>query len=298
MTNLTPLFAEHPLDRMDHLRDDIALHRDAASLDKRRYLVIFDNQVVVAADGRECLLRHQALADLPLAMESLVFLGGDQGLHYFAIRAIDMPGDDFECIGIRRFANDGWLADGALGLVAEANSLLLWHQHHGFCARCGNASESAHGGWRRDCPACEAQHFPRTDPVAIMLVTEGDRCLLGRGHHFDEQRYSCLAGFLEPGETIEAAARRELFEEAGVRGGKVQYLASQPWPFPSSLMIGMQVEAETTALNIDSNELADAIWVDKADVRAVLEGATDRGFLLPPRIAIARTLLQAWVDGV
>ena len=298
MSYPTPLFAGHLLDRMDHLRDDIARHRDAASLDKRRYLVIFDNQVVVTADEQNCLLRHQVLADLPLAMDSQVFLGGDQGLYYFAIRATDAPGSDFECIGIRRFANDGLLADSELGLVAEANSLLLWHQHHGFCARCGNASVSAHGGWRRDCPACEAQHFPRTDPVAIMLVTDGERCLLGRGHHFEEQRYSCLAGFVEPGETIEAAARRELFEEAGVRGGAVRYLASQPWPFPSSLMMGMQVAAETTALNIDHNELADAIWVDKADVRAVLEGATDRGFLLPPRIAIARTLLQAWVDGL
>ena len=175
--------------------------------------------------------------------------------------------------------------------------MLAWHANHGFCARCGAKSEVVYGGWRRDCPACQTEHFPRTDPVVIMLVTCGDKCLLGRGYRFEGPMFSCLAGFMEPGETIAQAALRELWEEAGVKGRDVKYLFDQPWPFPSSLMIGVHIQADDMTLNIDTNELAEVIWADKTDVAAVMNGAIDRPFRLPPRIAIARDLLTYWLAG-
>src|SRR5690606_35678132 len=130
------------------------------------------------------------------------------------------------------------LPEHELGAAAEARSLVHWHRSHRFCALCGALSKMANAGWRRDCPQCGAAHFPRTDPVAIMLAVDGERCLLGRQPRFAPGMYSCLAGFVEPGETLEDAVRREIFEEAGIRIGRVRYLASQPWPMPSSLMVG------------------------------------------------------------
>ncbi len=189
-----------------------------------------------------------------------MFLGGKDQHHYFSLAVPAELAEGYELLPLRALVLDKMLADKDLGMLAEANSLLCWHQSHAFCARCGTQSVVAHGGWRRDCPNCAAEHYPRTDPVVIMLVTYGDNCLLGRGHNFVERHFSCLAGFMEPGETIEQAALRELWEEAGVKGGKATYLLDQPWPFPSNLMIGVHIEAQDDSLNIDHNELAEAIW--------------------------------------
>lgn len=178
--------------------------------------------------------------------------------------------------------------------AATARAILHWHRSHGFCATCGAASDLAMAGWQRSCPACGAQHFPRTDPVVIMLVTHGNSVLLGRSPGWPEGMYSCLAGFVEPGETIEAAVRREVFEEAGVRLGAVRYLASQPWPFPASLMLGCAADALDTALTIDPAELEDALWLNREDVLAAMAGEHPR--VKPARKgAIAHFLLSNWL---
>jgi len=179
--------------------------------------------------------------------------------------------------------------------AASAKALFGWHDSHGFCARCGQASVMTHAGWQRHCPACGATHFPRTDPVVIMLVTHGDRLLLGRSPAWPEGMYSLLAGFVEPGETFEAAVRREVFEETGVVVGDVRYLASQPWPFPASLMLGAIGQATSTAITLDPAELQDAIWLTRQEVLDVQLGHNPK--VKPARKgAIAQYLITAWLS--
>lgn len=179
-------------------------------------------------------------------------------------------------------------------LAAMARALLGWHATHGFCARCGARTEPAQAGWIRRCPSCRAEHYPRTDPVVIMLITRGNRLLLGRSAAWPEGMYSLLAGFIEPGETVEAAVRREVAEETGIRVGEVGYLASQPWPFPASLMIGCRGEALSEEITIDPVELEDALWVTREEMLAVLAGLDPR--IKPARKgAIAHFLINAWV---
>jgi NAD+ diphosphatase len=179
-------------------------------------------------------------------------------------------------------------------LVATAKAVTGWHAAHGFCAKCGQRTVIAKAGWQRDCPACGAHHFPRTDPVVIMLITHGDAVLLGRSTFWPEGMYSLLAGFVEPGETIEAAVRREVHEETGVRVGDVGYLSSQPWPFPASLMFGCRGEAEGREISLDDDELEDAMWLTKAEVVEVFAGAHPK--VKPSRRgAIARFLLERWL---
>ncbi len=179
-------------------------------------------------------------------------------------------------------------------LAATARALLTWHANHGFCAKCGAASGATQAGWQRACPACEAQHFPRTDPVVIMLVTHGNRLLLGRSPGWPDGMYSCLAGFIEPGETIEAAVRRETFEETGVATGAVRYLASQPWPFPASLMIGCHAEAVSDTITLDPAELEHACWVTREDMVTVMAG--EHPLIKPARKgAIAHFLIANWL---
>ena len=179
-------------------------------------------------------------------------------------------------------------------LVATAKAIIGWHATHRFCARCGERTDIAMAGWQRDCPACNSHHFPRTDPVAIMLIIRGNSVLVGRSHGWPEAMYSLLAGFVEPGETIEAAVRREVFEEAGIRVGAVRYLASQPWPFPSSLMFGCHGEALNGEITVDPDEIEDAIWVSREELMDVFAGNSDR--IKPARKgSIAHFLLRNWL---
>ncbi|MFV0492633.1 MAG: NAD(+) diphosphatase [Pseudorhodobacter sp.] len=179
-------------------------------------------------------------------------------------------------------------------LAATAKSVLHWHRSHRYCAVCGSASEMAQGGWQRGCPSCGAQHFPRTDPVVIMMVTHGNSALMGRSPNWPEGMYSCLAGFIEPGETAEAAVCREVAEEAGIRLGKPRYIASQPWPFPSSLMLGFHAEAETVEIQIDPAELEDARWVSREDLVAAMAGHHPE--IKPARRgSIAHALIANWL---
>jgi NAD+ diphosphatase len=180
-------------------------------------------------------------------------------------------------------------------LAATARSLALWHDSHGYCSSCGAASQMSEAGWKRVCPSCEREHFPRTDPVAIMIAVRGDQCLIGRQKVWPQGFWSALAGFCEPGETIEQAAARELFEEAGIRcdPSSAEYVACQPWPFPSSLMIALILEAENESVEIDSNEIEAAKWVSRAEMRKILAGQHETIFC-PPKLAIAHHLLAFW----
>ncbi len=190
----------------------------------------------------------------------------------------------------------GELSADDAGDAASAKGVIEWHRSHLFCARCGSPSLPEDGGWRRGCPSCKAQHFPRTDPVVIMLVLHKGRALLGRQAVWPERMYSLLAGFMEPGETIEEAVRRETFEETGVRVGRVGYLVSQPWPFPSSLMIGCIAEAQDDAITIDDHELEAALWAPASEVVASFTGGPAR-FTAGRKGAVARMILESWVDG-
>ena len=205
--------------------------------------------------------------------------------------------EDLLITDLRSIAVQGLVETVHLPPLAEAKAMLAWHARHRFCANCGAATNLVCGGWRRDCPACHAQHFPRTDPVVIMLASKGDACLLGRSPRFAPGMWSCLAGFIEPGETIEEAVRRETVEEAGIVCGRVAYFASQPWPFPMSLMIGCHAEALTETISIDADELEGARWFDREELVAMLQHRHPDGLVMPPPVAIAHHIIRAFIDG-
>jgi len=207
----------------------------------------------------------------------------------------DMPAG-IKAIDYRSAYMQGLIDEAALGALAQGAALHAWNASHRFCSKCGHASEMRAGGYRRHCPACGADHFPRTDPVAIMLTATREKCLLGRSRHFAPGMYSALAGFIEPGETIENAVRRETLEEAGIRLGRVVYHASQPWPFPYSLMIGCFGEPLNEDIQADLNELEDCRWFFRDEVRLMLARAHPGGLTTPPKGAIAHTLISTWVE--
>jgi NAD+ diphosphatase len=198
---------------------------------------------------------------------------------------------------LRSIAVQGQAAPMDLSAMAQAKALLLWHARHRFCSTCGAATRLVEAGWRRDCPTCHALHFPRTDPVVIMLAIDGERCLLGRQSRFPPNMWSCLAGFVEPGESIEDAARREIREEAGIICGPVSYYASQPWPFPMSLMIGCHALALSTTITIDEDELESARWFDREEVATMLLARHPLGLTAPPPVAIAYHIIRAFIEG-
>ncbi len=283
-----PGFTGGTLDRADRLRhDDAALA--AAMADRRARLLVLGAgyQPSITDNGR---LGWTTLADAPAEAE-LVLLGLDGESSRFAAITGEAGGAPFRSPALLG-ALDAMLP-GEAATWAAARAVLDWHARHRFCANCGSATAVFRAGWGRRCPSCATEHFPRTDPVVIMLAEHDGRALVGRQRSWPAGRYSALAGFLEPGESIEEAVRREVLEEAGVRCGAVRYLASQPWPFPSQLMIACVAEAEGDAITLDANELEHAIWVTRDEVLAALAGDGAR-FIAPPRYAIAHTLLQAW----
>lgn len=187
------------------------------------------------------------------------------------------------------------LTSGDAAVWGGARALLSWHARHRFCAQCGVATSVTKAGWARRCPSCATEHFPRVDPVVIMLVVHEDSVLLGRQPRFPPRRFSALAGFVEPGESLEEAVRREVMEEAGVPTAAVRYIASQPWPFPSSLMIACIAEATATAITLDETELDDARWFTRAEAAAAMGGEPEAPFIAPPPFAVAHTLLAHWL---
>ncbi|HEU5017191.1 MAG TPA: NAD(+) diphosphatase [Pseudolabrys sp.] len=232
-----------------------------------------------------------------------VFLGLDGGAPRFGIGISASAAESltsragFHIADLRSIAVQGLCATEHLPAIAEAKAILHWHARHRYCANCGALTVTTQAGWRRDCPQCKALHFPRTDPVVIMLAIDHDHCLLGRSPRFAPTMWSCLAGFIEPGESIEEAVRRETLEEAGIATGRTLYFRSQPWPFPMTLMIGCFAEALSREIKVDRTELEGAAWFSKSECEAMLARRHPDGLTAPPPVAIAYHIVRAWVDG-
>ena len=303
-------FGANGLNRQSEDRPDDALET-ALAHPGARWMGFARGRVLVDVEAGEALLAPARFEGLEARRERAVWLGDDASGPVVAMpfgldEETRLPAP-LKAIDYRSVVSQGLLQVERTGILAQGASLLAWHASHRFCSRCGEPSEPRAAGYKRVCPACEAQHFPRTDPVVIMLAVRGERCLLGRGRHFPEGMYSALAGFLEPGETIEAAVRRETLEESGVRVGRVRYHGAQPWPFPYTLMIGCYGEGLSEAIQHDAEELADCRWFERDAVReAIADPARHRGvgspgveggFLVPPPMAIAHQLMRAWALG-
>jgi len=297
-------FGLNPLDRQSGRRDD-ADYVDTLRTEGSTRCFVFAGDVPVLRareDGFDPLFTATQVAALGQPVRD-VFLGvGPDGAALFAVAysasaAADIaqwPG--LALMDLRTAAMRGVFSPDLLGELGGAKAILHWHERHGFCANCGAPSRVSAAGWRRDCDACGTQHFPRVDPVVIMLAIDGDRCVLGRQQRFAPGMYSALAGFLEPGETIEDAVRREIMEEAGIPCEQVRYLASQPWPFPSSLMIGCFARAAGADIVVDRTELEDARWFTRAEVAAMIAGTHPEGLSSPQPFAIAYHLMKAFAE--
>jgi NAD+ diphosphatase len=286
-----PGFTGGTLDRADPLRNDPEKLARAIADPRARLLRLVRLEPELGEDDG---LIWDSLAEAPEGGE-LVLLGLDEGgVPHFAAANPEEAVVTGRAFTIFRILER--LSGEDAAHFAAARSVVDWHMRHRFCAVCGTRTEPFRAGWGRKCPYCAAEHFPRVDPVVIMLAEYGDKVLLGRGPGWPPGRYSALAGFIEPGESLEEAVARETFEEAGVRVRDVRYVASQPWPFPSSLMVAAIGVADDDTLTVDTNELEDAIWVTRDEVRAVMAGEGGP-FAPPPPYAIAFTLLTAWVEG-
>ncbi len=276
------------LDRADRLRTDPAAFA-AAIADPRATCLLLDGIDPVPGSGGGLIWEALDPAD----ERALLLLGiDDSGAPRFVREAHAGARVDARSRTVMRLLPI--LSPEEAALYGGARSLVDWHARHRFCAVCGSPTELFRGGWGRRCASCGAEHFPRVDPVVIMLAEYDGRVLLGRQPGFPPGFFSALAGFVEPGESLEEAVARELFEEAGIAVSDVSYVASQPWPFPSSLMIGCRAVARDAALTIDTTELEAAMWVDRAEVRAALAGDMGASFMAPPPLAIARYLLEDW----
>ncbi len=299
------VFAGNPLDRGDTYRRDQAWLQAQAINSQSRFLPLWQLNVLIQAEPETQLgwVSPADIARLDLDVPP-VFLGLRDGVAHFAIDVSQLgdPRHEFNLEETWRFEDSRAaataLSSAETGILAQSRAQLDWHKRHQFCSVCGQRTVPGRGGLVRKCMACKAEHFPRTDPVAIMVVTDGERCLLGqsRGRLSRTGTYSALAGFMDQAESIEEAVRREVKEEAGIEVGQVRYHSSQPWPFPSSLMIGCHARALTTDIHIDNEEMTDVRWFTRADVLSALRG--DHPDLhVPAPIAIAHHLIKAWAAG-
>ena len=305
------IFAANPLDRCEVERRDEDWISRRIKEPSSRFLPLRGPAALLsehpsAADNAAAGLGWVAWADLEPHLSAAVplLLGLRDGSAHFAIdlsqeeaaaAAMEArPGHWFE---EARAAAENLLSGPEAGILAQGRAQVNWHNRHGYCSVCGQPTVVKRGGQKRECPACKAEHFPRVDPVIIMVVSDGDRCLLGqsRGRLAAMNRYSALAGFMDQGESIEEAVAREVMEEAGIRVKNVRYHSSQPWPFPSSLMIGCHAQADTTDIAMDNEEMTDVQWFDRAEVLRALEGKSDK-LALPGPIAIAHHLIKAWAN--
>ena len=310
-------FAISPLDRMSEIRENAQILAAIHAAPDTRFVVIGrDRPILKRVDGghdpfftaaeAQALGRPRDTVLLGRREEGAVYaiLLGDNAVDIIEVadegglidtRTFVVPGrNDLFVHDLRAMASEGLLPNEVMGMLGQAKSVMHWHRRHSFCANCGASTQIAAAGWRRECRSCKVMHFPRTDPVVIMLGISGDDCLLGRSGRFGKTMFSALAGFLEPGETVEDAVRREIREESGIRIGRVGYAASQPWPFPASLMLGCAAQALTDTITLDPVELDDALWVTREDLVRVLAGAHPR--IRPPRNgAIAQFLIRNWL---
>ncbi len=296
-------FAGNPLDRVSERRRDTAWIGTLLDDPAARILPLHDLRPLTRGAAAP-VLDWQPVAPWREAIDRgamLIFLGLGDGLPYFAVdaSAAGIAPADAEALDARTLAP--LLPAGDAAILAEARSLIDWHARHRFCAQCGSPTRVTAAGWVRRCPECKASHYPRSDPVTIMLVVRGERALLGRNRRRPGARFSCLAGFMEPGETLEECVRREVREESGVRVGRVRYLACQPWPFPSSLMMGFLCEGLTEEITVDPEELAEARWFERDEIRAMVAraatGPDDPNPIqvsVPGPVAIAHHLCRRW----
>lgn len=307
-------FTGYPLDRASVHRRDIAFVAALLEHPDSDIILVSNGQPILElpdqGDGLRRVLRLSCAARVGFLGSSAVqpiLLGQDEkGRATFAAalpRGFELEQGPLEGLGeavdLRTAASVMHLGD--LALVSTGKAILDWHSRHQFCANCGSKTTMVEAGWKRACQDCKTEHFPRTDPVSIMLAVHGDKCLLGRGPGFRAGFISALAGFIEPGETIEEGCARELMEEAGVKMTSSRIIANQPWPFPSQLMIGLIAEVSGFELNLDTDEVSQAIWFTREEARALLSdgGCIVDGVNLraPPPLAIAHHLIKAWADG-
>ena len=296
-------YTESRLARVAERRRD-AVAAAAMSADANAGVYLMGGEMIVLKQDTPCeaLFTFEEARALAPIVET-VFLGLDDGAPRFGVglapddAAALKTRSDLVVTDLRSIAVQGLVAGEHLPPIAEAKAVLHWHARHRFCSNCGAPTVAVDAGWRRDCAECQAQHFPRTDPVVIMLTIDGDDCLLGRSPRFIPNMWSCLAGFLEPGETIEDAVRRETLEEASITTGRVRYLASQPWPFPSSLMIGCYAEATSREIVVDTEELEGARWFSKEELARMLMRRHEAGLTTPPPVAIAHHIIRSFVEG-
>ena len=298
------------LDRLGPKRSDAEFLKSKLEAPGARFLVLADLKPVIRSNAQrtEAKLAWFSRADLAefgLPSAEAMFLGADnEGNGHFALavtehRTRNVPGAIEKLrpiVDLRSLAMQGIMSPQELSLCGQARALAQWHENARCCGHCGGTTLAKDGGWRRKCWACGLDWFPRTDPVVIMLVTDGERCLLAHEQRFAEKMYSTLAGFIEPGEDIEHAVRREVMEETGIEIGNVRFHSSQPWPFPHSLMLGCIAEAKTTTLNIDTTEIAEARWFTRADIRSMLERRHPEGYTVPGQQAIANALIISFLD--
>jgi len=305
LTAFTNTFAGNPLDRASERRKDEAWLAEQLSSDQSLGLVLWNGKPLVEPTKEGGLqvayLPARMVRDLSGGPERLLFMGLWKDT---AIFALDVEGAtdpvDGPLQGLGRFEDMRGLASRLpateTAILGTAKGMFEWRRKHKHCSGCGEASEPAEGGWKRVCRACNAEHFPRTDPVVIMLAVHEDRCMLGRQALWPKGMFSSLAGFLEPGESIEEACARELFEEAGLRTTSVAYHSTQPWPFPNSLMIGLIAQVADDNAAPDQTELSEVRWFTKAEARDLLAGKIE-GTFAPGGMAIAHQLIKAWAEG-
>ena len=296
------VFAGNPLNRGESERRDEEWISNRARDSKSKFLPMKDLNVLITANAQPELgwLNFDELTRIG-AESNPIFLGLLEETAYFTvdISNLDDAVSQLQSSADRRFedarAASELITGPEAGILAQARSQLDWHNRHGFCSVCGHPTTIQRGGQTRQCAGCEAHHYPRTDPVIIVVVTDNNRCLLGqsRGRMASSNRYSALAGFVDQGESIEEAVTREVMEESGIRIKNIRYHSSQPWPFPSSLMMGFHAEASTTDIAMDAEEMADVQWFEREEVLLALEGKSEK-LAVPGPIAIAHHLIKAW----
>ena len=304
--NISHVYSGNPVDRGEKERRDDQWIADKSKDSSSKFLPLLDLNVLVT-DGGDDGLGWVGAADLErLEVDAdPMFLGSLDGDAHFVVDISDQEkavaelseGNGFRFVDARSVTEI--LSGPDLGIVAQARAQINWHNRNGFCSICGNETLVKRGGQVRLCSNCEVETYPRTDPVVIAVVSDGDRCLLGqsrRGRLARTNTYSALAGFVDQGESIEEAVAREVMEEAGIQVGQVRYHSSQPWPFPSSLMIGCHADAATTEINFDDDEMNDVKWFTRDEVVLALEGRSET-LAVPQPIAIAHHLIRAWING-
>lgn len=295
-------FSKNTLIRDAENRDEESLV-SALEASSTRYFLFAKGKVILnKEENNKILFTREEAADFGLLEDHAVLLGeGNSGMQIALPVSADPDrleethGQSFVAYDLRSLLYSGSVSDEDAGAISQAGGLLHWNAQNQYCGKCGAKSNSAIGGYRRDCANCGNRIFPRTDPVVIMLTVREDKCLMGRSPHFPEGWYSTLAGFVEPGETMEDAMRRETFEESGIRVGRVKYHASQPWPFPHSLMLGLYGEAVSDEIKMDESELEDCRWFHRDEVKLMLNETHPDGLKCPPNKAISSALVQFWV---